>query len=166
MEMALHRFLVRRAAIILTLSAAGPVAPVAASQDGGIRPLVDWAWNWRAGDEHEIVVFLEPADAQVAAELVFDGYATYGAHDPDRVMQGSVQVGAFFARITPDWIEPGNRIRFTVGDHRALPFDDGGALDCKVDLRIEGAVLVVRDNGACGGANVSFSGRYRKAGAE
>lgn len=45
-----------------------------------------------------------------------------------------------------------------------VQYSDGDdEFDCKVTIRMVGQFLVVRDNMNCGGANVSFSGVYRKA---
>lgn len=43
-----------------------------------------------------------------------------------------------------------------------LPVQKGGAYDCTVGLRRLGPWLVVDDNLACGGMNVTFRGVYRR----
>lgn len=119
------------------------------------RPLTDWSGDWRAGDDLNIVIFLENGE-----ELAIDGFATYGAQDADRVAQGSVQVGRFFARVTEDWVEEGNRIRFAVEDDEVLPFDTAIPGMCRIELQLVWPTLKAHDNGRCGGANVSFTGEY------
>lgn len=44
----------------------------------------------------------------------------------------------------------------------AVPVEAGNATDCKVWLRRLGPWLVVDDNLACGGMNVTFRGVYRR----
>ena len=145
--------LARHAALLAF--AIGSFAQSAAAADR--RPLVDWAGDWRAGGDLNIVIFLEDGE-----ELVIDGFATYGAQDPDRVTQGSVQVGRFFARVTRDRVEEGDRIRFAVEDDEVLPFDTAISGMCKIELQLVWPTLKARDNGRCGGANVSFTSEYSR----
>lgn len=126
-----------------------------ASADAGGRPLTDWVGSWSLGSEQTIDISLEEGSS-----LVVDGYATYGARDPERVAQGSVQVASFFARITRDQVEAGEVIRFTIDGDTVLPFAVADGSLCKVELKLEWPKLRARDNGRCGGANVSFIGLY------
>lgn len=126
-----------------------------AHADGPQRSLVDWVGSWTIGVEQTIDISMEND-----RELVIDGYATYGARDPARIAEGSVQVGAFFARRTMDDIEDGNVIRFAFDGDEALPYENPDRGLCRVVLELKGAKLKVSDNGRCGGANVSFTGLY------
>ncbi len=126
-----------------------------ASVEAGGRPLTDWVGSWSLGVEQTVDISLEEGGT-----LIVDGYATYGARDPERVAQGTVRVASFFARITGDQVEAGEVIRFAADGDTILPFattDDGL---CKVELALEWPKLRVHDNGRCGGANVSFTGLY------
>lgn len=127
--------------------------PVSAHAGG--RPLTDWGGSWSLGVEHTIDISLEEGST-----LIVDGYATYGARDPERVAQGSVQVASFFARITSGQVEAGEVIRFAVDGDTVLPFETADGSLCKVELKLEWPKLRVHDNGRCGGANVSFTGLY------
>lgn len=75
------------------------------------------------------------------------GDATWGAGDPHRVKMGSVHNGHLEGSN-----EPGGAV-LSIAD-----VDTQG--DCTATLRLMGRYLVVVDNGACGGANVSFNGIY------
>jgi hypothetical protein len=85
--------------------------------------------------------------------LKAEGDATFGALDPARVHRGGVNVGDFSgALVVKDGLA-------TIADQDADPKDSFG---CKVWLARSGIFLYVRDNGQCGGFNVSFSGLYRR----
>lgn len=59
----------------------------------------------------------------------------------------------------------GGILAFTMGeDGRTLPYDAGNEFTCRVRMLRRGAYLLIRDNNACGGVNVSFSGFYRRKG--
>ena len=67
------------------------------------------------------------------------------------------------------WKGLGDNVHVGELDHRAKP--SGGILklgegddeaDCKVTMQLVGSFLLVSDNLNCGGANVTFSGVYRK----
>ena len=47
-------------------------------------------------------------------------------------------------------------------DDGGVAFDSAGADSCLVRMRRAAALLVIEDNGNCGGANVTFTGFYRK----
>lgn len=86
------------------------------------------------------------------------GEATWGLGDPERVRRGGVHMGEFTGTIAP----AGDAASFAVGESATLPVRNGGEYDFKVWLRRLGPWLVVDDNLACGGANVTFRGVYRK----
>jgi hypothetical protein len=97
--------------------------------------------------------------------LTFEGEATYGALDPERVKNGGVNEGGFAFRYAPAdhrvtvglvYVEGGD------GGTEAKPPDAVGEYDCKLDMLSFGPYLAVQDNRSCGGANVSFSGLYRR----
>jgi hypothetical protein len=114
----------------------------------------DWPGRWRR-DEADITI--RPADGK---RLLIHGDATFGAHDPDRVKRGGVNVGEIAGRAAPD----GAGLAFDMrSDTVSLPVEQGGADECKVWMRRLGPYLLVSDNRNCGGMNVSFDGIYRRA---
>lgn len=141
-----------RARVLLTLATAWPAAACA---DAGRLPLSMWVEEWRVGTEQVILITLTDD-----GELEVDGYATYGAADPERVANGSVQVGCFTVRLSESWINDDNEVAFAVGENGPLPYSEGEDIDCKVRMRLDQPSLIVNDNGRCGGANVSFTGVY------
>ena len=68
------------------------------------------------------------------------------------------------------WKGSGDNIHVGELDHTAKPSgnklnlgeNDTGEYDCKVWIQLVGKYLIVSDNMNCGGANVTFSGVYRK----
>jgi hypothetical protein len=97
----------------------------------------------------------------------FEGAATFGALDPERVTNGAVNTGAFsfLARpgsnllaqlAVPEPEEQGKPLM-------ARPAAEAGQEDgCRVAFAALGPYLAVHDNGMCGGMNVSFTGVYRR----
>ena len=79
------------------------------------------------------------------------GMAVWGMHDPERVRRGGINTGDFEGEATLT----GDRIRFG-------PTSGSEDSDCRVSLRLIGPYLAAADNGNCGGANVSFTGVYRR----
>lgn len=112
-----------------------PVAPP--------RP-ADWLGGW-TGWESEIDV----TRGTKPGTLHLGGNATWGAHDPERVQRGGINTGMFGAEVAA----PG-------GDR--IAFADSEEPECRIALRLLGPYLLARDNGRCGGMNVTFSGVYRK----
>lgn len=86
--------------------------------------------------------------------LKAEGDATFGTLDPARLHRGGVNVGDFSGALA---VTDGQAV---IADESADPKDNFG---CKVWLARSGEFLYVRDNGQCGGFNVSFSGLYRRA---
>jgi len=117
-----------------------------------------WRGEWKAWDAD---IAIRPA----ASGLRVEGSAVWGGHDPARVASGAVHVGDFTVEAKPK----GDRIAFSLGssaagDTVALPVDDspGEEFRCRVRMRLLGPYLLAEDNGACGGANVTFTGTYRR----
>jgi hypothetical protein len=113
----------------------------------------DWLGTWT---RVEARIRVKPGDKP--GTLTVAGDATWGAGDPDRVRRGGIHIGEFAGTVALK----GDTVSFAVGEAGALPVEKGGAYDCKVWLRRIGAWLVVDDNLACGGANVTFRGTYRR----
>jgi hypothetical protein len=120
-----------------------------------------WQGVWQAW-ESEIKV----APGRIDGTLHVEGSATWGGHDPQRVAIGSVHVGEFAL----DTRSVGDRIAFSVDEsgqngNMAAPFDDAPDEEyrCRVQLRVLGPYLLAHDNNACGGANVTFTGIYRRS---
>lgn len=112
----------------------------------------EWLGTW-ARDEALITI-----KAGKAGELVLRGDATFGAHDPDRVRRGGVNVGEIEGTRAPD----GPNLAFAMGTDATLPVEKAEEGDCKVWMRRLGPYLLVDDNNNCGGMNVSFRGAYTK----
>ncbi|MBB4099687.1 hypothetical protein [Sphingomonas kyeonggiensis] len=104
----------------------------------------DWIGGWTGWEsEIDITRGAKPGTFHIG------GNATWGAHDPDRVKRGGVNFGMLGADL------PAPK-----GD--SLAFADSEEADCRVTLRLLGPYLVARDNGRCGGMNVTFTGTYRR----
>ncbi len=104
----------------------------------------DWIGGW-SGWESEIDI----NRGTKPGTFHLGGNATWGSHDPERVKNGGVNFGMFGADVP----EPAGN---------ALALADSEEPDCRIALRLLGPYLVARDNGRCGGLNVSFSGVYRR----
>ncbi|ATY33189.1 hypothetical protein [Sphingomonas psychrotolerans] len=122
----------------------------------------NWQGVWKAWESE-----IEVAPGRIRGTLHIEGSATWGAHDPQRVAIGGVHVGEFAV----DAQGSGDRIAFSVDEGAesgtmARGFDDAPeeTYRCRVQLRLLGPYLLARDNGVCGGANVSFTGTYRLSG--
>ncbi|MFC3652276.1 hypothetical protein ACFONN_12040 [Dyella humi] len=101
-----------------------------------------WAGLWKDGDD-TISIRLQ------GAQLVGEGHAFWPSENPPaNVAPGGPNVGDFNGQSNP----VGNVVEFSEGD---------GNDSCHVTLRLIGDVLVVSDNGNCGGMNVRFNGVYR-----
>lgn len=113
----------------------------------------DWLGTWkRAEAEIRVTPGTKPGT------LAFGGEATWGLGDPERVRRGGIHMGDFAGTAAP----VGDAVSFAVGDRDTLPVQQGGEYDCKLWLRRVGPWLVVDDNLACGGVNVTFRGVYRR----
>lgn len=128
----------------LPSSALVPVKPAAISQS-------DWLGTWRRTEASIKII-----RARGGKGLSVEGEATYGALDKSRVARGAVNMGEFdgIARRSGDtaFVAPGD-----------IPSFDKAPKDrCAVRMRRVGPYLIVEDNAACGGANVSFTGLYIK----
>jgi hypothetical protein len=102
-------------------------------------PAPAWAGKWVREEDAELT--LEAA----AADVVVSGDAQWVGPNPD-----NVHVGEMSGQARPD------------GDTVVLPAAE--AFDCGATLRLLGPNLAVSDNGRCGGANVTFTGVYRRIG--
>ena len=134
-----------------------PVAPGAAmgkDKQGDRR--ATWVGAWTAGPEHNITISSGPGGV-----LAIEGFATWGASDPQRVESGGVNVGEFYAEVPGDWIV-GTQLAFGVGVDGTVRADAAEEFDCVVQLEIQEAELFVSDNGMCGGHNVRFNGVYER----
>ncbi|GJD64004.1 hypothetical protein [Methylobacterium frigidaeris] len=114
-----------------------PAAPVA---------IEGWLGTWKQAEAQIRVTRGDKADALAVA-----GYATWGASDPDRVRRGGIHIGEISGTVVP----VGDAVSFAMGENGTLPVQKGGDSDCKVWLRRLGPWLLVDDNLACGGMNVT-----------
>ncbi|NYT41610.1 hypothetical protein HZY97_12635 [Sphingomonas sp. R-74633] len=103
-----------------------------------------WLGSWKSWD-NDIDITRSPA----RGALHITGSALWGSRDRDRVERGGVHVGQIEGDATP-----------IAG--MLTYYNDAFSDDCQVRIKPLGAYLVVTDNNRCGGANVSFTGTYRK----
>ncbi len=114
---------------------------------------MDWNGHWVA-TEQDIRIAPDKGDA-----LSVKGDATWGMGDPARLARGGVHTGEVAGISRP----VDGMLAFTMGDDgKTLPYDAGDEFTCRVRMIRHGPYLVVNDNNACGGVNVSFSGFYRR----
>jgi hypothetical protein len=101
-----------------------------------------WAGRW-ANEDDSIVLKVK------GAALVADGHAYYpSAHPPASQFPGGPNLGDLSGTATPN----GKTVVFTDKDPNG----------CTAALTLVGGLLVVADDGHCGGMNVSFSGVYKR----
>ncbi|AWN50083.1 hypothetical protein DK419_15795 [Methylobacterium terrae] len=112
-----------------------------------------WLGTWK---QAEAQIRVTPGDKP--GTLAVAGDATWGGGDPDRVRRGGIHTGEMSGTVVP----VGDAASFAMGENGTLPVQTGGESDCKVWLRRLGPWLVVDDNLACGGMNVTFRGVYRR----
>ncbi|HEY4203361.1 MAG TPA: hypothetical protein VGM83_22625 [Devosiaceae bacterium] len=115
-----------------------------------------WTGDWRQGDEQEIKIAMNP-DGQLA----LDGYASWGAADPQRVANGGVNTGSIAGTVM---IDKPDMVAFSL-DVNGKPVAGANLKDdstCAVKMWKMPPYLVVADNLACGGMNVTFTGVYAK----
>ena len=106
-------------------------------------PLAAWVGRWREGDD---AIRLTTKGQSLQA----DGQAYWpSAHPSARQFPGGPNLGDLSGSATPS----GNQVTFA---------DASDPQACRATMRLIGDALVVADNGACGGMNVSFSGVYRR----
>ena len=110
--------------------------------DGFAKPtLSSWLGRWRYAENS-----IHFTNNKLAGWLNVTGDAIW------RGVGDNVHIGEIDDRAVPN----GNTLK--VGERDADEFS------CKATMRLVGEFLIVNDNLYCGGANVSFSGVYRKAG--
>lgn len=122
---------------------AGFLPSAALAPEASIVDPAQWTGNWR---RIEAEITIESSKTGLSGH----GEATFGALDPARVKRGAVNSGAF-----------SGPLKLENGEGKIVDSDDVSG--CNVKLARVGEVLIVRDNGFCGGANVSFSGFYTRA---
>ena len=110
----------------------------------------EWLGDWSRSSEAEIKIKMGRT-----GQFNIDGNAFWGALDPGRVERGGVNTGEFGYNGMPK----GNMIAVGEGYDGTKPFGDDRS-ECRVKLQLFGRYLVVEDNMACGGMNVSFTGIY------
>ena len=115
----------------------------------------DWVGRWSA-PEQDIAITPGRGGA-----LAVKGNATWGMGDPERRRRGGVHIGELEGEARPSK----GVLAFAMGeDGRTLPHDGGDEFTCRVRMWRRGPYLLTQDNNGCGGANVSFSGFYRRKG--
>ncbi|MBJ3785161.1 hypothetical protein [Devosia sediminis] len=144
--------------VFAILAAALVFTDAAEGKSASRLDLSEWVGEWSASDEQMLTVSLPEKKT-----LLFEGYATYGANDPDRVASGGVNMGEFSVRVPSSWITDDNEIAFAVGSEgEAIPVDEAEEYDCVIEMRLDWNInwIDVVDNRMCGGLNVSFTGQY------
>jgi hypothetical protein len=131
-----------------------PRASVSIVQERPSMEPKDWLGRWQSGFEQSITV--EAGGAH--GKLKIKGSATWGSGDPGRVVRGAVNVGELDGEAPPR----GEYLSFGMGEDGPLSFDAADEADCKVQMRRLGPYLLAKDNGMCGGHNVTFTGVYRR----
>jgi hypothetical protein len=116
----------------------------------------DWLGQWRAGFWREIKI-----TAAAAGGIELEGTAYWGADDPVRRERGGVNTGDLSATVKPE----GRKAAFSLDvNGETHPYDANAGDVCQVRLWRLGPYLAVADNVQCGGANVTFTGIYRRGG--
>lgn len=141
--------------LVLALAAL-TVAP-ALAKDKARADSAAFVGVWRAGPEQDVSI------AAKGDRLHVEGFATWGAQDPDQVANGLIHLGEFSLTVPVSWIE-GDTLAFAVSpEGLGIRPDAAGQYDCLVTLKASGDRLMVEDNTMCGGANVTFNGVYERA---
>jgi len=130
-----------------------PRAALTVVQEKPSFPPEEWLGTWRSGPEQEIRIARGSKTS-----MKIKGDATWGASDPGRVARGAVNIGEIEGEASPE----GNTLSFGIGEDGTLAFHEADDADCKVQMKRLGAYLLVKDNNMCGGANVTFTGVYRR----
>lgn len=125
-----------------------PAATLEAVAPAEIPVPAGWTGTWK---RIEAEIRIKP---RLDGEIVVEGTAAWGSHDPDRVKRGTVRSGEISSKVKP----AGDAIFFS--DAPVDSFEKAPASECAVRMRRVGPYLLVEDNSACGGVNVSFSGLY------
>ena len=133
-----------------------PVAALSPVTAGAIGPRA-WAGVWRTGFDQNIVIGLG------GGRLSIKGDAAWGGQDPARLAAGTVNTGELDARAAPraGWLAFPARAA-AGGPGAPARFARRTAGGCAAEMWRMGPYLVVVDNDRCGGANVSFTGVYRR----
>jgi len=121
----------------LPATSLSPVVPVPAPARG------DWTGDWRHASG--AITITNGANGS----LTIHGEAYYQAAQ-------DVHTGVIDARAKPA------QGLLAFADDGSVAFDKANAESCLVRIQRVEALLVVEDNGSCGGADVTFTGFYRK----
>jgi hypothetical protein len=117
-------------------------------------PARRWAGKWERDREAQIIMKSDGDEVEVS------GSALWGSYDPQRVRRGAVHEGSLEGKGRPR----GQILAIGYDPDRSSfpPGKDEPADDCAAKLELYGRYLVVEDNRACGGLNVSFTGIYMR----
>lgn len=152
--------LTRTIAVAVVLAAGLTGLGAAQGKDKATDGRAAWIGEWSAGAEQDIAI-----SRDTNAMLKVEGFASWGASDPERVKIGAVNIGEFSVSVPEDWIGPDNDTMAFVArvDGTAAPYEQADQYDCALILRLKGDHLHVEDNMMCGGHNVTFNGVYQRA---
>ena len=146
------------AAATLILLSALTAGGAAGKDKQGLGPGA-WFGAWSAGPEQDITIALSPDGF-----MMIEGFASWGASDPERVERGAVNIGEFAVRVPVEWIDRRRgKLDFAVSvDGSAVRPAVADDYDCVVTLFLTDHGLKAEDNGMCGGHNVTFAGDYTR----
>jgi hypothetical protein len=114
----------------------GFLTPAATESDPA---LTAWTGNWQMHEDANIEIRIAGGKLAVAGQAFWTGGPVNSIHTGE--LEG---------------------VAAPAGGIVALRKAGGGEYDCAADLRLVGPYLAVKDNGRCGGLNVSFIGVYRR----
>ena len=142
----------------LLLLTALMVGAVAGKEKQGMGPAA-WIGAWSASPEQDMTIALSPDGF-----LMIEGFASWGASDPERVERGAINIGEFSVRVPVEWIDrQEGQVEFAVGvDGDAIRPVAAQNYDCAITLGLADDMLTAEDNGMCGGHNVTFNGVYSR----
>ena len=110
----------------------------------------NWIGTWKRNVTAEITI-KRKSDGRIA----LDGSATYGSG-------AATHDGGIEAVLDADKAIQGFATSFVTPENNQIPFENAGQYECAVMLSQLGPYLFARDNQNCGGANVTFTGLYRR----
>ncbi|BAQ50188.1 MULTISPECIES: hypothetical protein [Methylobacterium] len=128
-------------------------AEAMAVEPAGSVAVEGWLGTWKQAEAQ-----IRVTRGDKAGTLAVAGDATWGAGDPERVRRGGIHTGGMSGTVAP----VDAAASFALGETGSLPVQKGADTDCKILLRRLGPWLVVNDNLACGGLNVTVGGVYRR----
>jgi hypothetical protein len=118
-------------------------------------PAREWEGKWQRDRDTQVVI------KSHAEEVAVSGNAIWGGHDRERVRRGAIRTGVLNGKGRPR----GQTLAIGYDPDRSgiPPAPVEARDDCAAKLELYGRYLLVEDDGARGGINVSFTGIYVRA---